>query len=64
VEKGLQLLKDNGFRLATLTNSPPLALKQQLINSNLTDYFEQALSIDSLKKYKPAAETIYGPQKN
>jgi 2-haloacid dehalogenase len=22
VEKGLQLLKDNGFRLATLTNSP------------------------------------------
>jgi 2-haloacid dehalogenase len=47
VEKGLQLLKDNGFRLATLTNSP-LALKQQLINSNLP-YFEQALSIDSLK---------------
>jgi 2-haloacid dehalogenase len=39
VEKGLQLLKDNGFRLATLTNSP-LLLKQQLINS--TDYFEQA----------------------
>jgi 2-haloacid dehalogenase len=24
VEKGLQLLKDNGFRLATLTNSPLL----------------------------------------
>ncbi|WP_016988152.1 haloacid dehalogenase type II [Flavobacterium sp. ACAM 123] len=57
VEKGLQLLKDHGFRLATLTNSPPHALKQQLINSNLTNYFEQALSIDSLKKYKPAAET-------
>jgi 2-haloacid dehalogenase len=57
VENGLQLLKDSGFRLATLTNSPPHALKQQLINSNLTDYFEQALSIDSLKKYKPAAET-------
>jgi 2-haloacid dehalogenase len=57
VEKGLQLLKDNGFRLATLTNSPPHALKQQLINSNLTLYFEQALSIDNLKKYKPAAET-------
>jgi 2-haloacid dehalogenase len=47
--KGLQLLKDNGFRLATLTNSPPLALKQQLINSNLTDYFEQALSMIVLK---------------
>jgi 2-haloacid dehalogenase len=57
VEKGLQLLKNHGFRLATLTNSPPHALKQQLINSNLTAYFEQALSIDSLKKYKPEAQT-------
>jgi len=57
VQKGLKLLKDQGFRLATLTNSPPNALKQQLINSNLTDYFEQALSIDSLKKYKPEAAT-------
>jgi FMN phosphatase YigB (HAD superfamily) len=55
-------VKDNGFRLATLTNSPPLALKQQLINSNLTDYFEQALS-DSLKKYKPA-ETYLWAAKN
>jgi 2-haloacid dehalogenase len=57
VEKGLQLLKNHGFRLATLTNSPPHALKQQLINSNLTAYFEQALSIDSLKKYKPETQT-------
>jgi 2-haloacid dehalogenase len=57
VEKGLKLLKDHGFRLVTLTNSPPHALKQQLINSNLTEYFEQALSIDSLKKYKPEVAT-------
>jgi 2-haloacid dehalogenase len=57
VQKGLKILKDQGFRLATLTNSPPNALKQQLINSNLTDYFEQALSIDGLKKYKPEAAT-------
>ena len=57
VEKGLKLLKDHGFRVVTLTNSPPHALKQQLINSNLTEYFEQALSIDSLKKYKPEAAT-------
>jgi len=57
VEQGLQLLKDHGFRLATLTNSPPNALKQQLINSNLSDFFEQTLSIDSIKKYKPEAET-------
>lgn len=57
VIKGLQLLKENGFRLITLTNSPDSALKEQLKNSNLTDYFEQALSIDAIEKYKPAAET-------
>ena len=57
VIKGLQLLKENGFRLITLTNSPSSALKEQLKNSNLTDYFEQALSIDTIEKYKPAAET-------
>lgn len=57
VEKGLTLLKDNGFRLATLTNSPEYALKEQLANSKLTDSFELALSIDAIKKYKPAPET-------
>ena len=57
VLKGLQLLKENGFRLATLTNSPEKALKEQLVNSNLTAVFELALSIDTLKKYKPDPET-------
>jgi 2-haloacid dehalogenase len=40
VIKGLQLLKENGFRLATLTNSPDAALQEQLKNSQLTHYFE------------------------
>jgi 2-haloacid dehalogenase len=57
VIKGLQLLKEHGFRLATLTNSPESALKKQLANSDLTIYFEQALSVDAIKKYKPAKET-------
>ena len=57
VAKGLQLLKDNGFRLATLTNSPPATLKAQLQYAKLTDYFEVTLSIDTIKKYKPALET-------
>lgn len=57
VLKGLQLLKEDGFRLATLTNSPENALKEQLLNSNLTDCFELTLSIDTIKKYKPAPET-------
>ncbi|NGY37898.1 haloacid dehalogenase type II [Flavobacterium sp. XN-5] len=57
VIKGLQLLKEYGFRLITLTNSPESALNEQLKNSNLTIYFEQALSIDTIGKYKPAKET-------
>ncbi|MEZ7515823.1 haloacid dehalogenase type II [Flavobacterium frigidarium] len=57
VEKGLTLLKENGFRLITLTNSPDGALQAQLENSKLTHFFEQALSIDALGKYKPAPET-------
>lgn len=57
VIKGLQLLKENGFRLATLTNSPDAALLEQLKNSQLTHYFEQALSIDTISTYKPAKET-------
>jgi 2-haloacid dehalogenase len=57
VEKGLTLLKENGFRLITLTNSPDGALQAQLENSKLTHFFEQALSIDALEKYKPAPET-------
>ena len=57
VEKGLTLLKENGFRLITLTNSPDGALQAQLENSKLAHFFEQALSIDALGKYKPAPET-------
>lgn len=57
VPKGLQLLKGNNFRLATLTNSPPATLAAQLQSAKLTEYFEATLSIDSIKKYKPALET-------
>lgn len=57
VEKGLKLLKQNGFRLATLTNSTESVLQVQLANAKLTGYFEKMLSVDSIKKYKPALET-------
>ncbi len=57
VPNGLKLLKENGFRLATLTNSPAATLSAQLQYAKLTEYFEATLSIDSIKKYKPALET-------
>jgi 2-haloacid dehalogenase len=57
VPKGLKQLKENGFRLATLTNSPARTLAAQLQNAKLTEYFEATFSIDSIRKYKPALET-------
>jgi 2-haloacid dehalogenase len=48
VIKGLQLLKEM-VSLSTLTNSPDAALQEQLKNSKLTHYFEQALSIDTIE---------------
>jgi len=57
VEKGLKLLKEAGYRLATLTNSSPNTQSEQLQYAGLTKYFEQTLSIDAVKKYKPAIES-------
>ncbi len=57
VPKGLQLLKENGFRLATLTNSPATTLSVQLQHAKLTEYFETTLSVDAIRKYKPDLET-------
>lgn len=57
VSKGLNILKQNGFRLATLTNSPSTTLAAQLKYAGLTDYFDATLSVDTIKKYKPALET-------
>jgi len=53
---GLEKLKAAGFRLITLTNSPPQVVEAQLQNSNLTDYFENSFSVDAVKLFKPAAE--------
>lgn len=57
VKEGLKLLKQAGFRLATLTNSPMQTLTAQLEYTGLTKYFEATLSIDAIKKYKPSLES-------
>jgi len=57
VEKGLSMLKAAGYRLATLTNSASQTQMAQLNHAGLSKYFEQTLSIDEIKKYKPAHES-------
>lgn len=55
VAEGLQALRDNGFRLVTLTNSPRRpGVPTVLENAGLAGYFEHQLSVDSCRAFKPA----------
>jgi len=54
---GLTALQQAGFRMVTLTNSPDATVQKQMAYAGLTGYFEQLLSIDSLKRYKPHPDT-------
>lgn len=53
---GLEKLRSAGFRLFTLTNSPPQVVEAQLRNAGLAAFFEQSLSVDAVRVFKPAAE--------
>jgi 2-haloacid dehalogenase len=56
VRPSLEHLRNEGFRLVTLTNSAPAAVEQQLKNAGLTDLFERWFSVDTVKRFKPAPE--------
>jgi 2-haloacid dehalogenase len=49
-------LKAAGFRMATLTNSPPAVAQAQLDNAGLVPYLEKILSVDAVQSLKPAAK--------
>jgi 2-haloacid dehalogenase len=53
---GLMRLKQAGLRLATLTNSSPAAVQKQLGNAGLDSFFEKSISVESVRRYKPAPE--------
>jgi 2-haloacid dehalogenase len=50
----LHALKKLGFRLAFLTNLTPRMLAANIGNAGLDGLFEQVLSTDRVKTYKPA----------
>lgn len=56
VHASLERLKAAGFRLVTLTNSAPAAVEQQLTSAGIREFFERALSVDAVRRFKPAAE--------
>jgi 2-haloacid dehalogenase len=56
VEDGLVALRDSGFRLVTLTNSPPNPDgPTPLEHAGLAHFFEQQFSVDACRAFKPAA---------
>jgi 2-haloacid dehalogenase len=59
VPQGLQRLRDAGFRLATLTNSTMQAAEAQLTYAGLRDLFEQVISADEIRCFKPAPEVYH-----
>jgi 2-haloacid dehalogenase len=55
VEDGLTTLRDNGFRLVTLTNSPPNPDGlSPLEHAGLDHLFDRQLSVDACRAFKPA----------
>ncbi len=56
VQPGLERLRAAGFRLAALTNSTEEVARTQLNNAGLAGYFDQILSVDAVRRFKPAPE--------
>lgn len=54
VPPGLSLLKDAGFRIVTLTNSPPDAQGSPLERPGIARFFERQFSVDAVQQFKPA----------
>jgi 2-haloacid dehalogenase len=59
VPEGLRLLKDAGFRLMTLTNSPPDKDGSPLERAGLAHFIERQFSIDSVRRFKPAPQVYH-----
>ena len=57
VADGLATLRDHGFRLVTLTNSPPNPDGPSPLESvGLGGYFERQFSVDACRTFKPARD--------
>jgi 2-haloacid dehalogenase len=61
VAEGLERLRKQGYRLATLTNSPPVAgSSTPLENAGIDGYFERQLSVDTSRMFKPSTPLYTG----
>ena len=58
VAEALTRLKEAGFRLVTLTNSPPSPGSGPLDRAGLAQHFERMFSVEAVRQFKPAP-TVY-----
>lgn len=56
VRDSLDRLRSAGLRLATLTNSSQSMVGAQMDNAALSKYFDLQLSVDEVRRFKPAPE--------
>ena len=56
VVTGLEALVEDGHRIVALTNGSTRALDAQLSASRLERFFERAMSVEALGRFKPAPE--------
>jgi 2-haloacid dehalogenase len=56
VPGALARLRSAGFPLAALTNSTERTARAQLAHAGLIDLFDHVLSVESVRRYKPARE--------
>lgn len=56
VRPGLERLEAAGLRLATLTNSTERSATALVERAGLRRFFERVLSVDAVRRYKPARE--------
>lgn len=56
VPEGLQRLDEMGYRLVALTNTPAVRLGPLLEHAGVSQYFEQQLTVDGVRRFKPAPE--------
>jgi 2-haloacid dehalogenase len=60
VPANLKRLRAAGYRMVTLTNSSPAAVKSQLQNSGLAPFFDESISVESARRFKPDLQVYRG----
>lgn len=57
--EALELLKNNGFKLVSFTNSSNKAVAQQLKNAGLEHFFTAQISVEDFGKFKPERDVYH-----